>query len=213
MAAAARDLVQARFGKTLNPDTRLDELLKAETAFFLAMQSAIGNAVLKEMAEHGELNIVDVAAFVMKLQQAAKSRRGYSLQNHFELILREHGVPYKAQATTERNERPDFLIPGEAEYRDPTFPQARLRMVAAKSRVRERWKDVLEQADRIPQKYFLTVDEDMAEEKIRKMRSKNLRVFMPRQLIEQRYGSQEQLVDDVDSLLRELKAAVGQDLP
>jgi hypothetical protein len=41
-------------------------------------------------------------------------------------------------------------------------------MVACKSTARERWAQVLKEADRVAEKYLLTMDEDLTDDQIRR---------------------------------------------
>jgi len=60
-------------------------------------------------------------------------------------------------------------------------------MVARKSKVRERWRLILEEADRIPEKYLLTLDPALTDDTLTKMIGSWLRVFLPEQVIRTHY--------------------------
>jgi hypothetical protein len=60
-------------------------------------------------------------------------------------------IRYARGAETENRNKPDFLFPGQAEYRDPAFPADRLTMLGAKSTVQDRWRQVLSEAARSKQ--------------------------------------------------------------
>jgi hypothetical protein len=81
-------------------------------------------------------------------------------------------------------------------------------MVACKSRVRERWRQILEEADRIREKYLLTVDEDLSDDVLRSMRKAGLRTFVPQDVIAQHYalGGSARPVESVGTLVAALKA-------
>ena len=83
-------------------------------------------------------------------------------------------------------------------------------MVACKSTVRERWGQILKEADRIQEKYLLTVDEGLSADLIESMGAAHLRVFMPSAAIESRYGANPSkgLLGTVAGLLMGLKSVL-----
>jgi hypothetical protein len=208
MAAAAHKLVDALHG-TLGPDEFLDRALAAETALYNEIETQLADRTLRAMVGKGELTFPNVMSFTMKYFQSRKARRGASLQNHFARLLEREGIPHTAQCVTEGKERPDFVFPGCREYRDVSFPTGRLRMVACKSRTRERWDEVLNEAARIELKYLLSIDEDITDSAIDKMAQSHIRLFLPKRVLDDHYGpsAQRNALASVRELLVELKAA------
>ena len=84
---------------------------------------------------------------------------------------------------SEPGKRPDFLFPSQAAYRDPNFPEARLRMLATKTTCRDRWRQVINEADRIPVKHLLTLQEGVSEAQFREMAQANVQLVVPEPLI------------------------------
>ncbi|WP_269208154.1 type II restriction endonuclease [Sphingopyxis sp. MC1] len=82
--------------------------------------------------------------------------------------------------------RPDFLFPSQAAYRDPAFPAERLRMLAAKTTLKERWGQVLREADRIPVKHILTLQEGVSESDFREITGAGIVLVVP-QALHQRF--------------------------
>ena len=81
----------------------------------------------------------------------------------------------------ERRQRPDFLFPNVAAYRDPTFPESRLRMLGVKTSLRDRWRQVLAEADRIKVKHLLTLD-TVTEAQLQEIEQAGIRLVVPRPL-------------------------------
>ena len=50
---------------------------------------------------------------------------GHALENHLEALFHAHGVRYARGAETENRNKPDFLFPGQGEYRDKAFAPRR----------------------------------------------------------------------------------------
>ena len=89
---------------------------------------------------------------------------------------------FQFQPTTENDKAPDFLFPTSTEYADLTFPAANLRMLAVKTTCKDRWRQVLNEGDRILRKHLLTLQEGVSENQFREMREANLKLVVPRPL-------------------------------
>jgi hypothetical protein len=127
--------------------------------------------------------------FAMSVQQSRRSRRGQSLQNHFATVLIDHGIAFTPQCLTELGERPDFVFPGCTEYHDDAFSAARLRMVACKSTAKERWRQILNEAAKIPDKYLLTIDSELTAPVVAAMAAARVQPFVPAPLLETVYAT------------------------
>jgi len=82
-------------------------------------------------------------------------------------------------------------------------------MVACKSRVKERWGQILKEAERIPGKYLLTLDEALTDDGVARMLSSQLTVFLPKPIIERAYAASpiRNRVETVSALINSLQAA------
>ncbi len=127
----------------------------------------------------------DVDSFIqfsLSVQNRRKSRVGYALENHLQLMFDECGIRYSRGATTEGKAKPDFLFPGQAEYRDPAFSPLRLTMLGVKSSCKDRWRQVLAEANRIDHKHLLTLETAISTNQTDEMHAKQLRLVVPRSL-------------------------------
>jgi len=91
-------------------------------------------------------------------------------------------IRYARGAETENRNKPDFLFPGVADYRDPLFPPARLSMLGVKSTLKDRWRQVLSEAIRIDTKHLLTLEPGISENQTDEMQVKKLQLVLPKQL-------------------------------
>jgi hypothetical protein len=188
MAAAAADIVRRRGIVTSDPDQYLTAALAAETELYFAIEDDVHQARYDALAATSP-NLADIMDFAMSVQQSRRSRRGQSLQNHFTTLLNDRGIPFTAQCETEPGERPDFVVPGCGEYHDPGFPPERLRMVACKSTAKERWRQVLNEAARIPDKCLLTVDTELTAQVIGAMVAARVQPYVPAPMIDTQYAT------------------------
>lgn len=128
---------------------------------------------------------VDIDGFInfsLSVHNRRKSRTGYALENHLEEIFRICEVKYKRHAVTENKAKPDFLFPGVEEYHDKTFPAIKLAMLGVKRTCKDRWRQVLSEAARIPNKHLLTLEPGISENQTNEMQAKNLQLVLPKAL-------------------------------
>lgn len=115
--------------------------------------------------------------------QSRKSRAGKSLEYHVEAILAEHGllagVDFIHNPVIEVNKRPDFLFPNVQAYSDANFPASKLRMLATKTTCKDRWRQVLSEADRIATKHLLTLQEGVSTSQFTEMTEAGVRLVVP----------------------------------
>lgn len=132
-------------------------------------------------------NMGDFITQAQSILQRRKSRAGRSLElNVRALFLEENlreGQDFQYQPESELRKRPDFLFPNEERYKDGSYPQDRLMMLGVKTTVRDRWRQVVTEADRIDRKHLLTVQEGVSENQFKEMQGKGIQLVVPRPLI------------------------------
>lgn len=177
------EIVQKAFA--LRPDSELavdDRLVRRRDCEFEIFKSVEEAFYLPRMAE-GFATIESFLSLAQTILQSRKSRSGKSLELHTKQIFTEESfVPethFSHGATIEGNKKPDFLFPNAAAYRDGDFPAARLRMLATKTTVKDRWRQILNEADRIPTKHLLTLQDGVSETQFREMCEADVRLVVP----------------------------------
>lgn len=118
----------------------------------------------------------------MSFQQRRKSRAGSALENHLEQVFTDHGITYTRTGVTESNLKPDFIFPGIQSYHNAAFPQTRLTMLAAKTTCKDRWRQILNEAQRIPAKHLLTLEPSISENQTGEMRQEQVQLVLPEAL-------------------------------
>ena len=185
-----------------DPDQALLDWLEIEERLFRTYERHI----VSERLQHGFVvdGVADVDAFVsysLQVQNRRKSRAGYALGHHVEALLQLHGVPHRREATTEKRNGPDFLFPGEAEYHDPAWPVDQLFMLGVKTSCKDRWRQVLAEADRIPVKHLLTLEPGISAAQTDEMRKERVKLVVPRGLQASYRPLQQQELADVGEFL------------
>ena len=117
--------------------------------------------------------------FSNEILNRRKSRAGKSLEHHLSRIFTTAQLRFDEQKVTEGNKKPDFIFPGIAEYHDFLFPADELVFLGAKTTCKDRWRQVLTEADRIETKYLFTLQQGVSSAQLREMKQSNLILVVP----------------------------------
>ena len=192
-----------------DPDVALVAWLTHEEALFRRLERRIVAVRLDEgfHDEAGTTNVDGFIRFSLSVQNRRKSRMGHALEHHLEAVFRAHDVAYVRGAVTENNQRPDFLFPSEQAYRAaPEDGAACLAMLGAKSTCKDRWRQVLAEAAKIPSKHLLTLEPGISEPQTTQMANSNLQLVVPRSIQETYTGQQRSWLWNLDEFIRDVKA-------
>ena len=148
---------------------------------------SIEEAVELPLIQKGFHTVGDFIARAQTILQRRKSRFGHSLELHTREIFIEEGLvagkEFTFQPMSESGKHPDFIFPSQAAYHDLNFPTDRLRMLAVKTTCKDRWRQMLNEADRIPSKHLLTLQEGVSENQFREMTNAGVQLVVPEPLI------------------------------
>jgi hypothetical protein len=163
------------------PDEKLIRFLQREERLFRTLERhLISERLQAGFVARDQVDVEGFISFSLSVQNRRKSRAGHSLENHLEAIFRKTRIEFDRGANTEGKKKPDFLFPGRAAYHDPEFPTDGLKMLGAKSSCKDRWRQVLSEAEKIPRKHLLTLEPGISETQTAEMRGSNLQLIVPR---------------------------------
>lgn len=146
------------------------------------MAKMVENQKIALKIKSGFLDAADYRKFSQSLAQSSKSRAGSALENHIAAVLRAHNIRFSEQVTTEGNNTPDFIFPSAAAYHDPSYSASKLAMAGAKRTVRDRWRQVPFEANRIAIKHLITIDTSLSVAQIHQMANQSVRLVIPHPL-------------------------------
>ena len=112
-----------------------------------------------------------------------KSRAGKSLEHHLAEIFTHNDLVYEEQVITEENKKPDFLFPNGKCYHNLTFPGELLTVLGAKTTCKDRWRQVLNEADRVDDKYLFTLQQGISSNQLKEMKDYHLHLVVPRKYL------------------------------
>lgn len=166
--------------------------LNHEEAMFRRLEKRIVSERIEEgFLIKGEADVDGFIKFSLSVQNRRKSRMGHSLENHLSAIFDAHDVNYSSQVRTENGKKPDFLFPGKEEYFNPAYDVNKLTMLAAKSSCKDRWSQVLPEAERLTQKHLLTLEPAITVSTTETMSNSSLQLIVPYS-IQSSYTQQQQ---------------------
>lgn len=162
-----------------DPDEQLIDRRRVEYDIFLLVEEAH----VLDIIQKGFGSVDEFIALANSVSNRRKSRAGKSLELHLEQLFLEHGLSiFATQATTEGNKKPDFLFPSVEAYKDVAFPDDRLRMLAVKTTCKDRWRQILNEADRIKTIHLFTLQEGVSIDQFREMQEAGVRLVVPASL-------------------------------
>ncbi|MBU2704073.1 hypothetical protein Ga0466249_005225 [Sporomusaceae bacterium BoRhaA] len=156
-------------------DDRLLTWVNTEYELFRAIEQARYQPVISRLFPDVETLII----FANKILNRRKSRAGRSLEHHLRAIFDDEQLRHGWQAVTEGNKKPDFIFPGEAEYHNPRWPQEKLVFLGAKTTCKDRWRQVINEADRIPVKHLFTLQQGISPAQLAEMSIENVKLVVP----------------------------------
>lgn len=179
-SAFARETLKEEVMPLEAPDSTLLAWMEREESFFRIYERHI----VKERLALGFGEDVDsFIDFSLSVQNRRKSRVGHAFEGHLNQLFLANKVAFEQGRgklrVTENNSRPDFLFPSFLAYHDRLFPRAKLIMLGAKTSCKDRWRQVLSEADQIPSKHLITLEPAISTSQLDEMRSHNLQLVVP----------------------------------
>lgn len=159
------------------PDRKLLEWTDAEYRLFRALEYARYGQLIAE----GFSSVEEFISTANQVLNRRKSRAGKSLEHHLSAIFDANHIQYQAQAVTEGNKKPDFLFPSQEAYHDVAFPSDRLITLAAKTTCKDRWRQVINEADRLRgrTKFLCTLQQGISAPQMDEMEEERVTLVVP----------------------------------
>ncbi len=158
-----------------SPDTQLLKWIDTEYALFRSFEEKIYAPIYSTPFP----NCQELIKFSNIILNRRKSRAGKSLEHHLATIFTASKLEYEEQAVTEDNKKPDFLFPNGEAYHNLLFPADKLVFLGAKTTCKDRWRQVLNEANRIETKYLFTLQQGISRNQLREMKHEHLKLVVP----------------------------------
>lgn len=172
---------------TSDPDEVLLRWLEISEASYRTWEKSFLDSFFEPLRFDRSLSGSDFVAAVsrqwMSLRQSRVSRAGQMMEIFIDIILKRHQLHFERGARIEGNRRPDFLFPGTESYNNPAFPSEQLRILGAKTSLKERWRQILAEGGRVSVKHGITRDPALTCSTLDQMRSDSFVVVMPKRIL------------------------------
>jgi len=181
LANRARNCYNAAFLVTneivkANPDKEILNWLNAEFQLFKVIENNRYNNRIKTPFKTVE-ELIETANTILNRR---KSRAGKSLEHHLSEIFTTFQLRFVTQSVTEENKRPDFLFPDIDAYNNQNFSPKKLVVLASKTTCKDRWRQILNEADRIKTKHLFTLQQGISKNQLEEMYKYNVCLVVPK---------------------------------
>lgn len=157
------------------PDDILLGWLDTEYTLFKFMEKKVYSDVTTKLFPSID-SFVEMANEVLNRR---KSRAGKSLEHHLADIFISNELIFEEQVVTEEKKKPDFVFPNGQCYHNLTFPGELLTILGAKTTCKDRWRQVLNEADRVDDKYLFTLQQGISSNQLKEMQDYRLHLVVP----------------------------------
>ena len=182
MSAAARRIEDDIYDHAelilTKPDDKLISWSEVEYRLFRAIE----NNRYGHFVRNGFSSVDEFIEKANAVLNRRKSRAGKSLEHHLGAIFAGNGIEFEGQVVTEGNKKPDFIFPSSRAYHDITYPQEKLVFLAAKTTCKDRWRQILNEADRFRDqiKFLCTLQQGMTVKQMNEMASEKVVLVVPK---------------------------------
>lgn len=173
-----------------------------ETMFRRLERKIVAERLAKGFVSDGVADVDGFLKYSLEVQNRRKSRMGRALENHLAAVFRAFDLTFEAQAATERGNKADFLFPSSTAYHDERFPPARLTFLAAKSTCKDRWRQILPEAQRVWPKHLLTLEPAISSSQTDQMRAERVQLVIPAAIQSSYRAEQRDWIISVSDFLR-----------
>ena len=177
------------------PDDVLLNWVDTEYVLFKILEEKIYKNLISKPFESVDLFVKSANEILNR----RKSRAGKSLEHHLSSIFTQNELIFEEQAITEVNKKPDFLFPNGFCYHNLQFPADELTVLGVKTTCKDRWRQVLTEAERAEHKYLFTLQQGISKNQLAEMRESNLTLVVPSKYIS---SFPKEYQDDIKSLIK-----------
>ncbi|MCQ2611974.1 MAG: type II restriction endonuclease [Treponemataceae bacterium] len=165
----------------LRPDDKLLDWTEVEYRLFRAIEHSRYSVLINN-------DFSDVDKFIELANQVLnrrKSRAGKSLEHHLSSLFLGNSITFTSQAITEGNKKPDFIFPSIESYHNASFPVDKLASLAAKTTCKDRWRQILNEADRLrsKNKFLCTLQQGISAAQLEEMKREKVVLVVPEKYI------------------------------
>jgi hypothetical protein len=214
-SAYARSSIENRVDPVARPDQTIIDWMEHEEKLFRIYERYLVQKRLREGFGDDSEDVDGFISFSLSVQNRRKSRVGHAFEGYLREIFNANNISYEQGGgkgfTTENNSKPDFIFPGFQSYHEVGFPDEKLFMLGAKTTCKDRWRQVLSEANRVTSKHLVTLEAAISERQTQEMMSHNLQLVVPSPIHSTYTVAQSDWLLSLQDFIRFVKKANGSD--
>jgi len=193
-----------------DPDAAIEVWLAHEEALFKRLELKILRERLIEGFHSDEdIDVEGFIKFSLSVQNRRKSRMGHSFEHQLAALFDANKIRYQKQVVTEHRQKPDFLFPGKDTYVSAEVGDPNICMLAVKSSCKDRWRQILAEAEKIPRKHLATLEPSISESQTNQMQDFGVQLIVPASIATTFSPSQQQWLWTVREFTEFAKSRFG----
>lgn len=182
-SAFARESLSSELDPVQDPDGALMGWMDHEELLFRTYERYIVERRLRLGFGPDGSDVDEFISYSLSVQNRRKSRVGHAFEGHLEALFLANKLRFERPRgkgkVTENNSKPDFIFPGFSHYHDPRFPAEKLVILGAKTTCKDRWRQVLAEANRVERKHLVTIEPAISVAQTDEMASAKLQLVVP----------------------------------
>ena len=209
----ARDSLTQDYDPIKDPDITLMAWMEHEEFLFRTYERYIVQQRLRQgFGPQGD-DVDEFISYSLSVQNRRKSRVGHAFEGHLAALFSANSLQFERPRgkgkVTENNAKPDFLFPSFTAYHDSTFPSDRLIVLGAKTTCKDRWRQVLAEADRVERKYLITLEPAISVAQTNEMTASHLQLIVPESIQQTYLADQQSRIQTVKSFIHHAQHLVN----
>lgn len=120
--------------------------------------------------------------FATKIEVTAETSKNICISQDNPGIV--NNLVFEEQVITENNKKPDFLFPNSICYHNFEFPAEDLTVLGAKTTCKDRWRQVINEADRVNEKFLFTLQQGISKNQLKEMADEKVKLVVPQSHID-----------------------------
>mgnify|MGYP003386628699 CR=1 FL=1 len=163
-----------------NFSSLIEELNQQVYKKYLEAQSKMGQQVIEGRIASGLGNLYEeLDSFYMSVFQSRKSRAGGAFEFVIQELFARLGYPFSTQVNIE-GAKPDFVLPSDEYFRENPLGSI---IFTAKRTLRERWRQVVTEANKGYGFFLATIDSKVSLNQIQQMAIHKVHMVVPETLL------------------------------
>lgn len=172
---------------------------------YLKAQSEVGDPLLIERYQESTKGLfVDFDKFFMSIFQSRKTRAGGAFEYIIRSLFKSLSYPFSEQVDVE-GATPDFVLPSEQHFRSRPLDCI---IFTAKRTLRERWRQVVTEANKGYGFFLATIDEKVSQSQIEQMAKHKVYMVVPKKLKTEKYAAYYNVLSFEEFFLHHLDPAI-----